>query len=190
LGLDPSLLYISTARDLHEAVLVALEAVRPNAESQGVYWKDVHAGRPANEPDITQNLALLLEPRLGRMIVNAEVSCRGHRTDIQIEAVILSALGEPNRLRCVIEAKKCDNPGLAKGIGTQLVRKYLQSLRGDTGIYLVLWFCTRKKCNCVSRTITAQDLQIQAEQAPTPISVVHFEIRNRSRSASRQPPSR
>jgi hypothetical protein len=174
---DPARRFIATQRDLHDAVRYALQIVQPHAETQTVYWKDITARKPADEPAITQNLALLLAPHLSNMIVNAEVSCLGGRTDIQVEANETAMFREPQRLKCVIEAKHCSNPGLETSIGGQLVQTYLPSQFNQTGIYLVFWSCPREGCHCRQQEAIKGLLQEQADKAGTFVSVVHFQMR-------------
>jgi hypothetical protein len=173
---------LATADDLQEAAILALEELRPDAESQGVYWKDASKGIRAHEPEITKNLKLLLRPRLQGFIVNAEVDCYAGRTDIQIEASVKNAVGEPHLLRCVIEAKPCDATDLTTAIENQLVRKYLGANR-DVGVYLVLWFCAGGACRHAESEQIMEDLRNQAEKASRLVTVVHYHIKRTSKGS-------
>jgi len=176
---------LTTSRDLMDTVVEVLEDIRPAFESQEIYWKDPQNGVPADEVAITKNLAEWLRLKLTRCVLNAEVSCRSGRTDIQIEAIVENGASDLQPLKCILEAKKCNNPDLSTAIENQLSSKYL--LPGDAGLYLVLWFTASCTCqHCYNKLLVIDNLTTQAEKSHYPISVVHFHMRNPSQKSRRR----
>jgi hypothetical protein len=153
----PERLLLRTSRDLLDAVLDAVHAIQ-QALGQGappeatLLWNHGPACRggpgngcrPKSEDEISDYLTGHLRRHLQHAAVNREVQTQrraptgiGERVDLLVEA---RARTSPHDLvQVAVEVKGCWNREALTGLNDQLVR-YLNSLPGSAGLFVVAWF--------------------------------------------------
>jgi hypothetical protein len=153
----PERLLLRTSRDLLDAVLDAMHAIQqdlghgapPEATLLWNHGPACRGGpgngcRPKSEDEISDYLAGHLRRHLQHAAVNREVQTQrraptgiGERVDLLVEA---RARAAPHDLvQVAVEVKGCWNREALSGLGDQLVR-YLNSLPGSAGLFVVAWF--------------------------------------------------
>lgn len=100
--------------------------------------------KPKDEESLSDEVARWLREDLAPssgIIVNREVQPqRGQKTDVYINAIDVSALGEKPALKLVIEVKGCWHPEVFRAMETQLVFSYMKDNHLRSGLYLVGWY--------------------------------------------------
>jgi hypothetical protein len=153
----PERLLLRTSRDLLDAVLDTMQAIQqdlghgapPEATLLWNHGPACRGGpgngcRPKSEDEISDYLTGHLRRHLQHAAVNREVQTQrraptgiGERVDLLVEA---RARTSPHDLvQVAVEVKGCWNREALTGLDDQLVR-YLNSLPGSAGLFVVAWF--------------------------------------------------
>jgi len=113
---------------------------------KNINWKKLKGSTylPKDEERLSDYVERYLQNALKSrgIILNREVEIRrGEITDIQVDAVLKTPVGEIyDTLTVIIEVKGCWNNGLNTAMETQLVNRYLKDNTCQHGLYLIGWF--------------------------------------------------
>lgn len=141
---------VNSEQQLIEVVLTALQAIDKGLRDEiRLLWNIPGKGEdrfdchPKEEGDFADYVRERLDERVRRrgIITNREVQVRRHdKTDILIEAIKRGPMNAVNVVSVTVEVKCSWNGELEKAMETQLLSKYLESDKRNSGIYLVGWF--------------------------------------------------
>jgi len=166
--------------DLLELVIESLDRLQRRLTAQALpaaedLWRWDGGGlnrtnfRPKDEEALSDYIARWLTEDIGPsagVVVNREVQPRrGSRTDVIVDATIMGADDDFEKLTVVVEVKGCWHAAARTGLKTQLVDGYLQVHGWRCGIYVVGWFVCPQWENPKNHLGTATPTEGAAELA-------------------------
>lgn len=148
---EPARRVVTTEKQLAEVLLDALDdfqqELQSNPDVKRTFWER-QWGKPLryippSETDFTARLFERLRPRLSAVVLRQEVQLHASLGDKPGAFPDFEAIARPpggGEIAVVGEVKCNWHPDVRKALKAQLVRRYLDTNRTHTGIYIVAWY--------------------------------------------------